>query len=203
MARILLLLQAALLGAAEAAPAAPAAAPASGDPWRDLLAAVGLLVLGVVLAVAEFFIPSGGAIAIAAVICGVVSIVFAFSASALAGWVFVLLVPLLGVLILRAGLRWMMRSPLVPQAEITEDAGYRHAAERLGVAVGAVGALVTMARPGGKARFTGPAGVGELDVVVRGPGLEAGAAVRVIAIEGPTITVVAAEPPPATPSSPT
>ena len=78
-----------------------------------------------------------------------------------------------------------MRSKLVPQSEITEEAGYHHVADRIGVTIGALGRMVTPAHPSGRASFDG----GECDVQARGRALERGVAVRVVEIDGAIIFV--------------
>lgn len=190
-----------LAAVGEVAPAvAPATAPAAEglSTGANLAAAAGLLVLGLGLVALEFVLISGGALGITALLCAVGAVYFAFAAGPLAGWVFTLLVPITGFLVIRAGLQWMRTSSMVVQSEITEHAGYAHSASEHGIAVGSTGELVTDAFPTGRARFTQGGTSVELDVVVRGTVLSKGAAIAIKAIEGPTIIVVAA---PAAPTS--
>lgn len=176
-----------LLAAAETTPAVP---PAAGlDTTGNLLAATALLVGALGLIALEFVIISGGALGIAAVGCAVAAVWFAFAAGPLAGWVFAMLVPISSLLAIRAGLRWMRTSSMVVQSEITDHAGYAHAAAEHGIAIGATGELVTDAHPTGRARFTTATGPVELDVMVRGAVLAKGAAVTVKTIDGPAIVV--------------
>lgn len=180
---------AALLAATEAAAEAAPADQGLGVTG-NLLAATGLLVLCLGLIALEFVLISGGALAITAVACAIAAVWFAFAAGPLSGWVFTLLVPISGFLAIRAGLRWMQTSSMVVQSEITDHAGYAHAAASHGVAVGSLGELVTDAYPTGRARFaTATHGTAELDVAVRGAVLGKGAAVVIKAIEGATIFV--------------
>ena len=153
--------------------------------------AIALLVAGAGLVALEFLLISGGLIAAAALGCFVAAIVVAFMAGDAAGYAFLLGTPIVVLLVVRAGLSWMGGSNLVVQAEITADAGYRHAADAVGAVVGSAGVLVTDAFPTGRARFTG----GELDVLVRGATLSSGAHIIVIAIDGPTVVVGPATPP--------
>lgn len=153
--------------------------------------AAALVVVGAGLVALEFLLVSGGLIAAAAVGSFIAAIVIAFMAGEAAGWAFLLGTPIVALIAVRAGLRWMAGSKLVVQAEITGDAGYRHAAAAIGAAVGSVGELVTAAFPTGRARFAG----GELDVSVRGATLPRGARVVITAIDGPTIVVGPADPP--------
>lgn len=153
---------------------------------QNLLYACALLALAVVLLVLEIFIVSFGLLLVAAVACAGGAIYLAFAASSVAGWFFVLLVPLLGFFLVRWGIRRIRHSRIVPQSEISSEAGYHHVADRIGVEPGSTGTLITRARPSGRARFDG----GECDVQVRGGSLERGDQVVVQQIEGPIVFVV-------------
>lgn len=155
--------------------------------WPSLLIAVGLLVLAVVLLVLEFFVVSFGALLIVCLGCVGGALFYAFGANELVGWIFVLIVPVLGWFVTRWGLERVKRSNLVTQAEITAEAGYHHATDRINVREGAAGELVTAARPTGRARFED----GECDVQVRGRPLERGDRIVVERIDGPIVFVVA------------
>ena len=157
---------------------------------QPLLFAIVLLVLGLGLIVLEVFIVSFGLLTILAIAALAGAIYFAFQAGALAGWLFVLAAPIAAALIIRNGIKRVAASKAVPKAEVTSDAGYRHVAERLQIAEGATGTLVTPARPTGRARFAG----GECDVYAPGQTLDPGAEIVVTHIEGPTITVRATRP---------
>ena len=156
----------------------------------ELWYAILLLVVALALLVAEFFLVSFGVLAVAALSCAAGSIYFAFAAHDAAGWLFVVTVPLLGAATLKWGLRRIQTSHVVPQAEITEDAGYHHVAAKLGVEVGSQGVMVTAARPAGRARFAG----GECDVYGQGLALERDAEVVVVSIDGPSINVALLDP---------
>jgi membrane-bound ClpP family serine protease len=165
------------------------------SPSQRLLLAVGLMGLATLLLAVEFFVVSWGLLAISSLAAAVAAIVVAFSVSAAAGWALVVATPVIAWLIIRWGLARLQGSSLVPQAEITADAGYRHLAEQLGIAIGAQGELITDAMPTGRARFA----KGEIDVAVRGATLPRGHRVVVHSIAGATIFVVAA--PTAAPTS--
>ena len=153
--------------------------------WTPLLYAFGFLALGLALLIAEFFVVSFGVLLVGAIASAAAAIYFAFSAGDLAGWSFVALVPLAAAGVTRWGIQRVQRSHVVPQAEITADAGYHHVAERVGVQPGSLGEMVTPAHPSGRARFSG----GECDVQSRAGALERGAGIRVVAIDGPIIFV--------------
>ncbi|MBA3685027.1 MAG: NfeD family protein [Planctomycetes bacterium] len=173
-----------LLAAAATGTASEAAAPGLGAnaligiAFALLLAGAGLLAL-------EFLLVSGGMLGVGAAACLLGSIVVAFAAGQVAGWAFLVGVPIVCMLVVRWGLRWMQRSSMVVQAEISGDAGYHHRATAVGAVLGASGVLVTDAFPTGRARFAD----GEIDVTVRGAVLRAGDAVVVRAIEGPNVFV--------------
>lgn len=153
--------------------------------FNDVLVAIGLLALAAVLLLLEFLVVSYGLLAIAALGCSITGIVLGFSSSPAVGWSLLGATPILAAVVVAWGLRRLMRSDLVPKQEITEDAGYRHATESLGVVIGTRGTLVTDAMPTGRARFPG----GDLDVQVEGAAAMKGTVVTVRRIEGPSVIV--------------
>ena len=192
MMAALLALLAAQGGALAQLPAlAPATAPAeaAGFPLGTLAGAVLLLGLGAVLLAVEFLLVSWGLLAVAALGCALAACWMAFAVAPGVGYAFVIATPLAGVVVTTWGLARMQRSRAVPRAEITADAGYRHAATAIGVRVGSAGVLVTDAFPAGRARFAGTGAGCELDVEVQGPTARKGDAVVVIGIAGPTVLV--------------
>jgi membrane-bound ClpP family serine protease len=160
------------------------------DPWAQVLGAIALLAVGAGLLIVEFFVISWGMLSVGAAICGVLACLVAFSASPMVGWIFVCACPVILAFLVPWGFRQMQRSSAVPHVEITEDAGYRHEAERLGIVPGAIGELVTDAIPTGRARFAG----GDIDVTVEGGALTVGEPVVVLRIEGPIVAVAKAQP---------
>jgi len=141
--------------------------------------------LGLVLLILEVFVISFGLLSVLALVALAGSLYFAFQVSMLVGWLFVIIAPVLAYLIIRYGIRRIKQSSVVPKEEITADAGYRHAARRLGIEVGSQGVLVTPTRPSGRARFD----EGECDVYAPGLALESGDRGVVTSIEGQTVTV--------------
>jgi len=150
--------------------------------------AFGLLALAVLLLVVEFLVVSFGLLAVAALASAIAAIVFAFAAGDVAGWAFVVLVPVLAVVLVRRGLQRLQASSMVPKSTVGADAGYHHVTDRIGVGVGASGVMVTDAHPTGRARFA----AGECDVQALAGSLTRGAAVVVKRIDGPVVFVVAA-----------
>lgn len=153
-----------------------------------LLVALALLAAALALAAIEFVMVSGGLLGIGAIGCAIAAVSYAFAAGPLAGWVFTVLTPLLGIIVLKSGLQWIRRSPLVIKDEITSDAGYHHAFTASGIGAGSQGMLVTDAFPSGRARFIGGAGPVEIDVQIRGATGARGDAVTIIAVDGAVVT---------------
>lgn len=176
----------------DAAAAAPAVAEAMSTSAM-LAWAVVLMLLAAGLAVVEFMIVSWGMLLVGAVISAIAGIALAFQASPFAGWLFVAATPALIFIVLRTGFAMMRRNKAtIMSTEISADAGYHHTAEAAGIAIGAVGELVTAAYPTGRARFAGRNGPIELDVQVQGAVLPRGERVVILAMNGPAISVGAA-----------
>jgi membrane-bound ClpP family serine protease len=160
----------------------------------NLLHALAFLGGAVALLVAEFFIVSMGLLAVLAIACAGLAIYVAFGVSTGAGWLFAIGTPVLLTIITKYGITRLQHSRVVPQSEITADAGYHHATDRLGIAVGSEGIMVTPAMPTGRARFTG----GECDVQSRDGPLDLQNKVRVVLIDGPIVYVELADSSPTT-----
>lgn len=172
---------------------AAAAEPVGMSMASAIAWAVALLVLAAALAVVEFLVVSWGMLLVGSVISAIAAVALAFQAHPTAGWIFVVIVPILGYFVCRSGFALMRRnSAAVLPTELTEDAGVRHTAEQAGIAVGAVGEMTTNAFPTGRARFNGTHGPVVLDVQVQGPVASCGDRVVILAISGPAITVAAA-----------
>ena len=165
--------------------------PASaGVDWQALWFALGLLVLAVALLVLEIFVVSFGVLLVASITSASAAIYYAFAAHDAAGWAMAVITPVLAGVLARWGLARIRTSRrLVPQSEITAEAGYHHYAEQIGVHPGAAGVMVTPARPSGRARFDG----GECDVQAQSGSLGRGAGVVVLRIDGPIVFVAPAK----------
>lgn len=141
----------------------------------------------VLVLVAEMFLVSFGLLALIALGLGVASVLFAFQAHPVAGWTMLLAAPLVAWQVVAWAMRRVRVAGVVVRSEIAAEAGYHTVAEHVGAQVGAEGELVTDAMPTGRARFAH----GEVDV--RAPSaLVRGTRVRVEAIDGPVVAVVAA-----------
>ncbi len=154
---------------------------------NDTILAIVFLVVAVGLLLLEILVVSYGLLAISALGFAIAGIALGFSSSPAVGWTLLAITPILTVLIVMWGFRRLQRSHLVPKDEITEDAGYRHATENMGIVIGSSGTLVTDAIPTGRARFA----KGEIDVQMEGPAAMKGAKIIVKRIEGPTVIAVA------------
>ena len=161
--------------------------PASiGVDWQALWLALGLLVLAVALLILEIFVVSFGVLLVASIASAAAAIRYAFVASDATGWAMTVVVPVLALVLARWGLARIRASRrFVPRSEITAEAGYHHHAEKVGVHPGAVGIMVTPARPSGRARFDG----GECDVQAQSGSLARGAKVVALRIDGPIVFV--------------
>lgn len=155
------------------------------EQWLPLIQIVLLMLTALVLLVLEFFVMSFGLLSAAALVSVIVAVYFAAQWDPLAAYITVLLALIMGIITVRWGLRRLGRSRLVPKAAISEHAGYRHVAQRLDIEIGSTGVLITSARPGGRARFSG----GECDVQSLDGVLDIATPVMVDRIDGPVIYV--------------
>jgi len=151
------------------------------------LLAIALMIAALAVLLLEMLVISFGVLAAIALALGATSVVFGFRVHDGLGWSLLLLSPLAGLYILRWGLARMRRGGMgfVAVAEVSGQAGISDAAKQVGAQIGAQGVLITDAMPTGRASFPH----GDVDVAVRGPVLQRGASVVVLAIDGPTVTV--------------
>jgi membrane-bound ClpP family serine protease len=164
-------------------------AAAAGIDWESLWFALGLLALAITLLVLEIFVISFGILFFASFASASAAIYYAFAASDAAGWTFAVATPILAAALARWGLARIRTSRhLVAQSEITAEAGYHHVTDDVGARPGAIGVMVTPARPTGRARFDG----GECDVQVQGGTAERHARVVVRRVDGPIVFVAPA-----------
>ena len=162
---------------------------ASSAGLESILYAIGLLALALALLVLEVFVVSFGLITIVSLACLAGAVYLAFGVGTGFGWLFLAVATVASALVIRWGMGRIRQSKMVPTAQISADAGYRHVAQRIGVDVGSTGVMVTTAYPTGRARFPG----GECDVQSRHGPLQVGASVVVQSIDGPVVFVAADE----------
>ncbi len=145
-----------------------------------------LQVLGLLVVVAEVFIPSMGILSVIAL--GVISYSLYLVSTTISSqvfWIFlggdILVLPL--VLIL--GLKILARSPLTLKAELSSKDGVVSASPDQAGHLDKTGKTITALRPSGAALIDGQ----RLDVVTDGDYMEAGTTVRVVRIAGNQIIV--------------
>lgn len=157
-----------------------------------------LVVLGIVLLLLEFLLPTVGALGAAAAISLIAGVAWGFALDANLG-VNLLIACAFGVpLAIFAGMKLLPRSPLGkllvnPGATFTDGAAVD---PRDAALVGREGVVDALLRPAGVAIFDGR----RVDVVSRGEAIEAGARVRVIEVSGNRVVVALAPPDSATQS---
>ena len=140
-----------------------------------------MYILGLGLCVLEIFIPSGGVIGIAAVLC----IVYALWHLVVAGYAGVAIICVIFTLAYVAlVLRWGLRRFRMDTSLSDSVATGADVAEARNL-VGCVGEALTPLRPSGMARFDGC----RYDVVTRGGFIDRGAPVRVVETSGNRILV--------------
>ena len=158
----------------------------SGMVWPILI-----LALGLILAMAEVFIPSGGILAVLSVGCIVWSIVLAFQKNNLGSALTFLLVVLVVLpIVVGVAFYYWPRSPFGkyffltgPSAdEIDSRTPQQHSLQGLR---GQVGRTLTPLRPAGVSEFEGR----RVDTVTEGVMIDAGELVRVIEVRGNRVVV--------------
>jgi membrane-bound serine protease (ClpP class) len=149
--------------------------------------ALGMALIGLILFVLEVFVPSHGALTVAAFAALVVGVIKAYGVSAEFGnWYLIglsLLLPLLVYGSLRifpytwAGKRLISPGLSFPSTAASDPRDLELTGQR--------GSTLTPLRPGGYAQFGGR----RVDVVTRGEALEAGTPVRVLEVRGNRVLV--------------
>jgi membrane-bound serine protease (ClpP class) len=146
-----------------------------------------LLVLGLVLIVLEFLFPSLGALGVAAALCLIGAVSWAFAQNADFG-VNLLIATALGVpAAILSGMKLLPRSPL-GRVLVNRGSTFTDGAavdRRDSELLGREGVVDSLLRPAGTAHFDGR----RVDVVSRGEAIEAGARVRVIEVAGNRVVV--------------
>lgn len=153
--------------------------------------AILILVLGLILVIAEVFIPSGGILAILAAGCIIWSVVLAFQRGSLTSALTFLLVVFVALpVVLGAAFYYWPRSPFGkyfflsgPSADEIDASTPRQ--QSLQELRGQVGRAVTPLRPAGISEFGGR----RVDTVAEGVMIEAGERVRVIEVSGNRVVV--------------
>jgi membrane-bound ClpP family serine protease len=157
------------------------------DWW--LLFAIFLYVICAALIVAEVFIPSGGLLGLAAVVCLLTGVVIFFRHSAVAGWIGVvvalIMVPslLVGAYKIlpwtRFGKQVILAPPVRQRGDAIADT------PELGKLLGRTGQILTTLRPVGMCDFDGQ----RVECVAESGFVPKGRMVKVIHVEGTQVTV--------------
>lgn len=174
------------------ASAVPTAPPAAEPSLMEagLWVAVPLFILGMLLIMAEVFIPSGGALSVLAACSVIGSVVFAFFESANVGLGFIGAVLVGTPIMLAVAFKLFPNTPIgrrmiATRPELTDAERSAAVNARLEALVGQIGVANTMLRPSGSAEFSGDS----FDVVTRGEMLEKGTRVQVVEVVGNRIVV--------------
>jgi len=154
-----------------------------------------LLVFGLLLLIAEVFIPSGGVIGILAACCLVLSLWRAFDHSTAMGLNFLLADLLLMPMAMVVAIYLWPRTPLARRVFLNppapEDIEVSHSSQRLDHLVGQLGRALTPLRPSGLVDFDGR----RLDGLSENELIPSGALVRAVRVRGGQLVVRAAPDP--------
>jgi membrane-bound ClpP family serine protease len=152
-----------------------------------------LLGFGLILLIAEVFIPSGGVIGLLAIGCLIVSLWQAFRQSFDLGLQFLLADFLLLPLALAVAVYFWPRTPLAKRVFLSrptaDEMGVSHATERLDHLVGQFGRAITTLRPSGVVSLEGR----KHDGLSEGALIPEGALVQVVRLRSGTLVVRLAE----------
>jgi membrane-bound serine protease (ClpP class) len=162
--------------------------------------AILLLVVGLVLIVLELMFPTMGALGVAAALCLIGAIAFAFGRDSATGVWFLVATAVLVPTAIVLGFRLLPHSPLgkvlVNRGTTFTDVAAVDTRDR--TLVGKIGTAENLLRPVGTIYVDGR----RVDVVTRGEPIEAGARVRVIEVEGNRVVVAREDPaPPVAPAA--
>jgi membrane-bound serine protease (ClpP class) len=148
------------------------------DPW---FVDIGFYLAGLILIFLELFIPSGGVLGIAAIICIVYSLQSLFArGQPAAAWSAIGLTLVYVVFVVRFWLKRIRHS-----ASLTGSLATGRDVERARSLIGRTGVTITPLRPAGVARIDGE----RLDVVAGGAFLDANEEVSVVEVSGNRIVV--------------
>jgi membrane-bound serine protease (ClpP class) len=154
----------------------------SGTIWFPVI----LQMLGVIVIVAEFLIPSAGLLSIAATGLFVYSLYLAFAEiSPRIGMMFLVLDLIMVPVLVIAGLKLIGRSPAALRKTLSKEEGVSSQPKEFEQYVGAQGVALSHLRPAGIALIGGK----RLDVVSRGEFIDKNVEVLVVEVTGNQIVV--------------
>lgn len=145
-----------------------------------------LQVMGALVLIAEFILPSAGILTIIAAALIGYSLYMVFTdISTFAGYMFILADIFVLPAVVFAGFKLMASSTMTLKTSLTREAGYSSQSETLAGWLGKTGEAVTDLRPAGTARIDGK----RVDVVSRGEYITRGSMIRVSAVDGNRVVV--------------
>lgn len=153
---------------------------------NSLPLAILLQLAGIVVIIAEIFIPSGGLISIIAIILFGYSLFLVFhDISVTTGIIFISADVIIIPVLVLVGLRLLARSPAMLKRELSRAAGVTSQSATLADYLGKEGTAACDLRPAGRAVIEGK----RVDVVSRGEYIDKGSAIVVTAVTGNQIIV--------------
>ena len=153
---------------------------------NKLLLPVGLQLLGIIIILAEFLLPSGGLLTLTAAAVFGYSLFFVFkNISPDVGFVFVgidiILIPVLVII----GIKILAKSPLSLKKSLSKQEGVTSQDTNLQELIGKTGTVINDLRPAGKAIIHNK----RYDVVSKGNYIDKDAAIIVTSVDGNRIVV--------------
>lgn len=155
-----------------------------------LLLPIGLQLLGIVIILAEFILPSGGILSLTAAAVFGYSLIYIFrKVSTDAGFLFLGLDIILIPVLVFIGIKILARSPLALKKSLSKQDGVTSQDTELQELVGKTGTVINDLRPAGKAIIDNK----RLDVVSEGDYIDKDATIVVTSVDGNRIVVKAVE----------
>ena len=157
---------------------------------NKLLLPVGLQLLGIIIILAEFLLPSGGLLTLTAAAVFGYSLFYVFNnISPDVGFVFVgidiILIPVMVII----GIKILAKSPLSLKKSLSRQEGVTSQDTNLQELIGKTGTVINDLRPAGKAIIDNK----RLDVVSEGDYIDKDATIVVTSVDGNRIVVKAVE----------
>lgn len=153
---------------------------------RNLLLPIGLQVLGIIIVLAEFILPSGGILTISACLVFAYSLYSVFtSISPEVGYIFVAFDVLLTPILILAGIKMIAKSPVTLNKALSKNEGVTSQSSEYQELIGKTGIVTNSLRPAGKARINNK----HFDVVSDGDYIERDTKVIVSLVNGNRIVV--------------
>lgn len=155
-----------------------------------LLLPVGLQLLGIIIILAEFILPSGGILSLTAAAVFCYSLFYVFkNVSTDIGFLFLVFDIILIPVLVLIGIKILARSPLALKKSLSKQEGVTSQDSELQALVGKTGTVINDLRPAGKAIIDNK----RLDVVSEGDYIDKDATIVVTSVDGNRIVVKAVE----------